>query len=369
MPLLTPAWSRYCRCPTGEALLLPCRGVLILGNFLSGSQHIRMVSEDLAHQLATSGWLVLTASDKEGRLARLADMVTTVWSRRHQYAVAQVAVYSGSAFLWAEAVCWALRRAGRRYILTLHGGYLPSFGRRWPRRMRQLLSSATVVTAPSRYLVEQMRPYREGIRLLPNSMVVDEYPFRVRKHPLPHLMWLRAFHANYNPSLAPKVLARLAPSFPDVRVTMIGPNKGDGSLRAMQEVASRLNVAGRMTIIGGVAKTTVGGWMGQADIFLNTTNVDNAPISVLEAMASGLCVISTNVGGIPYMLEHERDALLVPPDDAEAMAAAVRRVLTEPGLAESLSRNARRKAERSNWSVILPKWEALLTAVAEGRQP
>jgi len=104
VPRFTPARSRYCRRPTGEALLLPRRGVLILGNFVSGSQHVRMVSEDLAHQLAASGWLVLTASDRVGRLARLADMVTTVWSRRHQYAVAQVAVYSGSAFIWAEAV-------------------------------------------------------------------------------------------------------------------------------------------------------------------------------------------------------------------------------------------------------------------------
>jgi len=109
--------------------------------------------------------------------------------------------------------------------------------------------------------------------------------------------------------------------------------------------------------------------MAKGDIFLNTTNVDNAPVTVLEAMASGLCVVSTNVGGIPYMLEDEQDALLVPPDDAEAMAAAVRRVLTEPRLAESLSRNARHKAERSDWAVVLPQWETLLAAVAEGQWP
>jgi glycosyltransferase involved in cell wall biosynthesis len=103
--------------------------------------------------------------------------------------------------------------------------------------------------------------------------------------------------------------------------------------------------------------------MSQGDIFLNTTNVDNTPVSVLEALACGLCVVSTDVGGIPYLLEHEEDALLVPPDDAEAMAAAVRRVLTEPGLAERLSRNARKKAEGFDWSVVLPQWERLLLEV------
>jgi glycosyltransferase involved in cell wall biosynthesis len=99
---------------------------------------------------------------------------------------------------------------------------------------------------------------------------------------------------------------------------------------------------------------------------LNTTNVDNTPISILEAMACGLCVVSTSVGGIPYLLEHEHDALLVPPNDPEAMAIAVRRLLTEPGLAERLSRNGRQKAEQFDWSIILPQWEALLISVAQG---
>jgi len=73
------------------------------------------------------------------------------------------------------------------------------------------------------------------------------------------------------------------------------------------------------------------------------------------------------VGGIPYLLEHDHDALLVPPDDPEAMAAAVYRLLTEPGLAKRLSHNARKKAEHFDWSLILPQWESLLTSVAYGK--
>jgi glycosyltransferase involved in cell wall biosynthesis len=103
--------------------------------------------------------------------------------------------------------------------------------------------------------------------------------------------------------------------------------------------------------------------MSRGDIFLNTTNIDNTPVSVLEAMACGLCVVSTNVGGIPYLLEHEHDALLVPPNDPQAMATAVHRLLNEPDLAERLSRNARQKAAQCDWSIILPQWEALLTSV------
>jgi glycosyltransferase involved in cell wall biosynthesis len=88
--------------------------------------------------------------------------------------------------------------------------------------------------------------------------------------------------------------------------------------------------------------------------------VDNMPVSVLEAMACGLCVISTNVGGIPYLLEHEHDAMLVPPNDPEAMAAAVRRLLHEPELSARLSANARAKAAQCDWSVVLPQWNRVL---------
>ena len=62
-------------------------------------------------------------------------------------------------------------------------------------------------------------------------------------------------------------------------------------------------------------------------------------------------------------MEDGVDALLVPPNDPNAMAAAVKRILTEPGLAEQLSRNARKKAESFDWSVILPQWEKLINSV------
>src|SRR5438270_104069 len=83
-------------------------GVILVGNFLSSATGVRGVCEDLADQLTMAGWPVLTTSRKRGRLSRLMDMITSVWARRHSYSVAQVDVFSGQAFLWAEAVCFAL---------------------------------------------------------------------------------------------------------------------------------------------------------------------------------------------------------------------------------------------------------------------
>jgi glycosyltransferase involved in cell wall biosynthesis len=84
----------------------------------------------------------------------------------------------------------------------------------------------------------------------------------------------------------------------------------------------------------------------------------------MEAAACGLCIVSTNVGELPLLWQDGHDALLVQPDDSTAMAAAARRILREPGVAERLSRNARAKAEQFDWSVILPLWERVLNNVA-----
>jgi glycosyltransferase involved in cell wall biosynthesis len=178
-------------------------------------------------------------------------------------------------------------------------------------------------------------------------------------------MWLRAFHDTYNPDLAARVVALLAEEFPDVELVMVGPDKGDGSLERFQALAESLGVAGRIQFVGGVPKATVSQWLNKGDIFLNTTNVDNTPVSVLEALACGLCVVSTNVGGVPYLLNHEHNALLVPPGDAAAMTAAVRRLLVEPGLAARISRAARARAAEMDWSHVGRMWEEMLTEILD----
>jgi len=114
---------------------------------------------------------------------------------------------------------------------------------------------------------------------------------------------------------------------------------------------------------GQIPKTDVQEKLSGHSIFINTTNVDNTPVSVIEAMAARCAIVSTDVGGIPDLLEHERTALLVPPNDADAMATAVIRILTEDGLAERLSTNARREAEKYAWDIVIPQWEHLFERV------
>ena len=333
----------------------------MVGNFLSSSVGVRCVCEDLAVALEDRGWSITTTSDRPRRFPRLMDMLRTIVNKRRDYAVAQVDVYSGAAFFWAEAACFALRTAGKPYVLTLHGGNLPNFARRWPRRVRRLLNSAALVTTPSQFLRDAMRRYRAEMKLLPNPLDLQSYQFRLRDRPEPRLMWLRSMHQIYNPTLAPRVVEILAREFPGVRLTMVGPDKGDGSVEAVRGEAKQREVGDRLRIVGGVAKRQVPEVLQQGDIFLNTTNTDNTPVSVLEAMACGLCVVSTDVGGIPYLLDDGADSLLCPPNDAKKMADAVARLLRDADLARRISTAGRRKAEQFDRPAILSQWEQILS--------
>jgi glycosyltransferase involved in cell wall biosynthesis len=339
----------------------------MVGSHLSVSGIPVSAGEELAARLSSAGWMVICTSRKPGRLARLSDMLLTTWQRRREYSVAHVDVFSGLAFVWAEVVCLALRGLGKPYVLTLHGGNLPSFARRWPRRVSRLLRGASAVTVPSRYLLEQMQPYRRDLQLVPNAVDSMRYGFRVRSRARPHLVWLRSFHQIYNPALAVDVVARIAEVEPEAQLIMVGPDKGDGSLQVALERAAALDMRDRITFTGGVPRTDVPRWLHRGDIFLNTATVDNAPVSLIEAMAAGLCIVSTRVGGVAHLVEDGEEALLVPPGDAAAMTGAVQRVLAEPSLAERLSRNGARKASRFDWGTILPQWESLLQAAAGAR--
>jgi len=342
--------------------------ILLVSNAFSGGASYGGVCKELAEKLAQNQWRVTTTSAASNRLLRPLDMLLTIWNKRESYTVAQIDVFSGSAFRWAETSAWALGALKKPFVLTLHGGNLPVFAAQHPQRVSKLLNAGSIVTTPSRYLLEEMSTYRPDIRLIPNPVDIEPYPFRLRSSPAPHLLYLRALHRIYNPLLAVQVVQALLPAHPEAVLTMVGPDKGDGTKEELQMAIASSNLQDVVTIAGAVLRTAVPDVMGKADIFINTTNLDNTPISILEAMACGLCIVSTNVGGIPYLLEDNHDALLVPPNDPHAMTNAVQRLLTEPELAERLSRNARKKAEQFDWSVILPQWETLLMEVIERRK-
>lgn len=229
-----------------------------------------------------------------------------------------------------------------------------------------MLSNAVAVVSPSQFLQRAMSECRKDIRVIPNAIDLIDTAADENVRVKPDIAWLRAFHEIYDPALAVKVLSIVSKGFPEATLTMYGPDKGDGSLQETKHIAENLGISDRVVFAGQIPKTDVQEKLSDHSIFINTTNVDNTPVSVIEAMAAKLAIVSTDVGGIPDLLEHQRTALLVPPNDADAMAEAVIRILTEDGLVERLSVNARREAEKYSWDIVIPQWEQLFDEVIKG---
>lgn len=344
---------------------MPDKSLLMIGNFLPSPKHNKNVWHFLAEKLEDSGWSVITTSDKESQVLRLAAMLFTIWSKRDAYQVAHIDVFSGKAFLYAQLSTILLKALHKTIVLTLHGGGLPEFALERPRTVKQVLSAADVVVTPSAYHQQAFSHIRSDIKQIPNPINLQESIYRERSVAAPRLIWVRAFHDVYNPNMAIRVLHLLSLSYPDVFLYMLGPDKGDGSLASALKLSKELGIESKLKIVGHVTHDEVPRWLDQADVFINTSNYDTAPRSLLEAMANGLCVISTNVGGIPLMATDKVEAIWVDPDDFEAMAFAVKQVLDSPDLANKLSKNARLRAEKSDWSAIMPKWEALFSKLLQ----
>lgn len=335
----------------------------MIGSYLPSPKYNKNIWHFLAERLRSSGWYVITISSQEKQILRLIDMFLSVMKHRNKYDIAQIDVFSGKAFIYAYTCSILLHRLKKPIVLTLHGGGLPDFCARFPNHIRRLLNRANVVVTPSPYLQKSLGQFRSDIRLIPNPIDLSEAIFRLRIDIKPTMIWVRAFHEIYNPSLLARVLHQLNEEFPDLQCFMLGPDKGDGSLQEMLSTAHTLGVDTKIIIVGPISHSEIPFWLDKADIFINTTNYDTAPRSVLEAMANGLCVVSTNVGGIPYIIHNQENGLLVSPNDHYAMAAAVRKILLDTTLAQRISSGARNTAEKANWSIILPQWEELFQEV------
>jgi glycosyltransferase involved in cell wall biosynthesis len=318
--------------------------------------------EVLAGLLAHDGHPVLTASHRVNRWLRLADLATRPLRWRGRVDVLVVMVFSGDAFLLVDAASAAGARIGMPLVFWMHGGSLVEFTGRHPVWMDRVLGRGRAWVAPSGFLAGPFRDRGFDVRVIPNVVDLDEYPYRHRPAVAPRLLWMRTFHDLYRPDLALRTLALLRRTHPAATLTLAGQDKG--LLEETRRLATELGLDSAVRFAGFLDAAGKRREFAEHDVFLNTNRVDNAPVSVLEAAAFGLPVVSTDVGGIPHLLRHGEEALLVSEGDAEAMAMAVRRLLDEPGLADRLSAAGREVAERSSWPRVRPLWQALFQEVA-----
>ena len=315
----------------------------------------------LSDLFKSSGYSVVTASAIPNRYLRLLDIAATVFRTRRTVDIQCLEIYGGPSFVVEDVASWLAKMSGQRIVMTLHGGAMPEFMARFPRWTRRVLSRADVLFSPSPYLQRAAAQHGFTAQLIPNVVDLTQYAFRPRRVLKPRLFWMRSFHDVWNPLMAVRVLRRVRERVPDATLVMAGPDKG--MLDETKRFAAELQLAHAVTFPGFLDAAGKRQHGNAADIFITTNHIDNMPVAILEACAMGLPVVSTNVGGVPDLLEHGETGLLTPDADDAAMADAVLRLLGDPDLSSRLSRNGRQLAERSSWDVVKPLWDSAFDRV------
>ncbi len=332
--------------------------LLYIGNKLSKHGSTTTVIETLGISLSKEGYAITYASDKKNQIHRMVDMIFTTIVNVNQVDYVLIDTYSTSSFYYALLVSQLCRLFHAKYIPILHGGNLPNRIANSPFLSQLIFTNAYKNVAPSAYLLESFLTKRyTNVLLIPNTIEIDKYPFLERKCNEPKLLWVRSFSSLYNPKLAIKVLSEIQKEFPKSQLCMVGPNT-ENLMEECKLYAKELGVSVLFT--GKLSKEEWIDLSKEYTVFINTTHFDNTPVSVIEAMALGLAVVSTNVGGIPFLLKNEKNALLVEDDNSEQMVQAIKTIFLNENLKKNMIGNARKMVETFDWDIVKHKWFELL---------
>ena len=285
--------------------------------------------------------------------ARLVPYLAALWRALRGADIAHVMANSGWAWhLFAAPAIWLARLRGVPVLVNYRGGEAEAFLQRQARWVRPTLRLARVLAVPSGFLQGVFARYGIAAEIVPNVVDLARFAPAERQTTGQHIVVTRNLEQIYDIPTALRALARVRARFPAARMTIAGSGP---ELASLQRLAQELGIADAVRFTGRLDNERVAALYREADLLLNPSTVDNMPNSLLEAMASGVPIVSTNVGGVPFLVEHERTALLVPARDVDAMAAAVVRVFEDAGLRNRIVAAALRACRAYGWELEQPQ--------------
>lgn len=254
-------------------------------------------------------------------------------------------------------------RLGKPIVLHYHSGEADDHLEHWGLAVHPWLRRVNEIVVPSRYLETVFQHHGYRARVIPNIVDLGRFAYRERPTLGPRLLSNRNLEPHYRVDVTLRAFARLRARLPEATLTVAG---GGSQAPALRRLADTLGPRG-ITFVGPVPPADMPALMAGADIFVNASVIDNQPVSILEAFAAGLPVVSTAAGDIAGMLAHGAYGSLVPPDDPDALCAAVTAVLDAPDDALARAREAHAQVQRHTWPAVGPAWRSLYGTLSAPR--
>ena len=256
------------------------------------------------------------------------------------------------------------RLFGRRVILNYHSGEASDHLENWPLSRWSMRKLPHAVVVPSAYLVGVFANFGIHAHAIVNFVPVEQLPYRRRSYFAPKLLSNRNLEPMYNVACCLRAFARIQDAEPYAQLLVVG----DGSQRLMLENLARDLTLRNVSFVGRVPPQSMGGFYDRCDIFVNSSDIDNMPLSIIEAFACGLPVVTSDAGGIPFIVADGSTGLLVPRNDPGRLAAAVLGLVNDQSLASHLAESARAECEAKYvWPRVMASWESCYERVAAGQ--
>ncbi len=271
-------------------------------------------------------------------------------------------IFSASYSSFVIAPTPALKVAkmfGKKTVLNYRGGAARDHLTRWPGALKTMKRFDRIVT-PSQFLVDVFAEFGLGAEVVPNFVETEKYKFRERASLRPVFLSNRNFEADYNVGCILRAFALIQNRFPQASLTVAGDGREREKLKALAAELELQNVE----FPGLIRQDEMPALCYESDVLLNASNVDNMPNSLIEAYAAGLPFVSTDAGGIPYIVRHGETGLLVKTNDHEALAREAIHLLEDPALAEKIIRAGKLESEKYTWAAVREGWLNLYRGLA-----
>ena len=279
--------------------------------------------------------------------------VASLFLRIPKYDV--IHVFSASYFSFVLAPTPAIvigKLFGKKVLLNYHSGEAEDHLHRWRRTAIPTLRLVDSLIVPSVYLVRVFTHFGLQARAIFNLIETEEFQFRERRVLRPVFLSNRNLETHYGVDRVLRAFEIIQQRFPNAVLTVAG----DGSQRTSLEKLSRTLPLKNVSFVGRVPPDQIREFYNAADIYLNGSEIDNQPLSLLEAFACGLPIVTTDAGGIPDIVRDGETGFLVPCGSYELLAERAIKLLNDPALAETLAQKGKLECSKYSWVLLRDAW-------------
>ena len=318
--------------------------ILLIANYEEGVGGISVQVKLQRDLLRDDGYACEILSTK-GSVTKRIKAVFVLLSKGWKYDVFHIHACSDRGFLPAILGINIGRLLKKRIVLTFHGGGAEGFFRRKEKFVKRYLTRTSANVVLSGFIGRVFDRYGIPYTVIPNILVADGSTFRARTDIRPRFIGIRSLTETYNIKCTLRAFNTVQKKYPEASLKLLG----GGPLKSELEQFVADHHIQNVTFVGQVPNTEISRYLDEADIMVSSPRFDNMPVSILEGFRAGLLVISSNVGGVPYMIEDGQNGLLFDSDNdsqmAEKMIQAVEHQETTLGMIE----NAYRSLDEYRW--------------------